>query len=369
MSLQNRIVLSVAIALGWAIAKVPAAQAGLLIGNTEANNIVIFDERTGRFGGEFIPAKGAFYELTSPDDLTFGRDGNLYISVGDNTSGAILRFNGTTGEFIDRFDRGGMLMRPYGTAFGPDGNLYVSSFRSDQILRYSGTTGEFIDVFAAGNGTANGLNGPNDLLFADNGDLYVTTQGSVADGTGEVSFQFASQILRYNIFAPDQGAIVFDEPNVAPNSTGFVSLLGLTFGTQSDLIVSDFANAIRRYDLSTGNLLTEVSSSYPGFMGNVAIDPDGNIYAPGFDFLNKNIGAVARFDADGNPLPATGESGSIFIPATNNLKRPIGIAYTPVKVPEPGALLGLVGVAALGFSFRRKRGRIARKQERSPSSL
>ncbi|MBD2091349.1 PEP-CTERM sorting domain-containing protein [Microcoleus sp. FACHB-1515] len=355
IAFQNRVVLSAAIGLGLAIAATSAARAGLLVGNTEANNIVIFDERTGRFGGEFIPAKGAFYELNSPDDLTFGQDGNLYISVGDNTSGAILRFDGTTGEFIDRFDQGGMLMRPYGTAFGPDGNLYVSSFRSDEILRYSGTTGEFLDVFAAGTGTANGLNGPNDLLFADNGDLYVTTQGSVADGTGEISYQFASQILRYNIFAPEQGAIVFDEPDVAPNSTGFVSLLGLTFGTQNDLIVSDFANAIRRYDLATGDLLTEVSSSYPGFMGNVAINPDGNIYTPGFDFLNKNIGGVSRFDADGNPLPATDESGSIFIPATNNLKRPIGIAYTPAQVPEPSIVFGLVGAAALGWKVRRKR--------------
>ncbi|NJL21866.1 MAG: PEP-CTERM sorting domain-containing protein, partial [Leptolyngbyaceae cyanobacterium SM1_3_5] len=206
-----------------------------------------------------------------------------------------------------------------------------------------------------GSGTANGLNGPNDLLFADNGDLYVTTQGSVADGTGEISYQFASQILRYNIFAPEQGAIVYDQPDVAPNSTGFVSLLGLAFGTQNDLVVSDFANAIRRYDLASGDLLTEVSSSYPGFMGSVAIDPDGNLYAPGFDFLNKNIGGVARFDPVGNPLPATGESGSIFIPATNTLKRPIGIAYTPVKVPEPGAMLGLLGVAALGWKLRRNK--------------
>lgn len=335
-----------------AIVGTPAVRAAILVGNTQSDNIVIFDEQTGRYGGEFIPAKGALYELTSPDDLTFGGDGNLYVSVGDNTSGAILRFDGKTGAFLNRFDRGGMLMRPYGSAFGPDGNLYVSSFRSDQILRYGGTTGDFIDVFAAGTGTANGLNGPNDLLFNDSGDLYVTTQGSVADGKGEISYQFPSQILRYNIFTAPT-ATVFDEPAVAPGSFGFVSLLGLGFGTQDDLVVTDFANAIRRYDLKTGSLINQFSSSYPGFMGNIAIDPSGNLYTPGFDFLSNNIGAVSRFDPSGNPLPSAGESGSILIPATATLNRPIGIAYTPIKVPESGTVLGVLSVAVLGLRLRR----------------
>lgn len=348
-------VLSASVGFGTlAIAGMPVVNAAILVGNTQSDNIVIFDEQTGRYGGEFIPAKGEFYELTSPDDLTFGLDGNLYISVGDDTSGAILRFDGKTGAFLNRFDSGGMLMRPYGTAFGPDGNLYVSSFRSDQILRYSGTTGDFIDVFATGSGTSNGLNGPNDLLFDDNGDLYVTTQGSVEDGTGGIDYRFSSQVLRYNIFAPESEAIVFDEPTAAPDSFGFVSLLGLAFGTQDDLIVSDFANAVRRYDLETGDLLSEFSSSYSGYMGNITTDPNGNLYTPGFDFLSDNIGAVSRFDPNGNPLPALGESGSLLIPATTNLKRPIGIVYTPSKVPEPGTILGILGVAALGLKLQRR---------------
>jgi len=90
-------------------------------------------------------------------------------------------------------------------------------------------------------------------------------------------------------------------------------------------------NAVRRYDLGTGNLLGELSSSYPGFIGNITTDPNGN------------------------PLPAIGESGSVFIPATTKLQRPIGIAYTSSKVPEPGTVLGVLVIAALGLTLNRKK--------------
>jgi len=57
----------------------------------------------------------------------------------------------------------------------------------------------------------------------------------------------------------------------------------------------------------------------------------------------------------GNPLPAVGESGSVLIPATTKLQRPIGIAYTASKVPEPGTVLGVLVIAALGLTLNRKK--------------
>jgi hypothetical protein len=51
--------------------------------------------------------------------------------------------------------------------FGPDGNLYVSGTGSDNVVRYNGTSGEFIDVFIpAGSG---GLNGHSYILFKSDG--------------------------------------------------------------------------------------------------------------------------------------------------------------------------------------------------------
>jgi hypothetical protein len=39
--------------------------------------------------------------------------------------------------------------------FGLDGNLYVSDYYNNAILRYNATTGAFMDVFASGGGLAN----------------------------------------------------------------------------------------------------------------------------------------------------------------------------------------------------------------------
>jgi hypothetical protein len=47
------------------------------------------------------------------------------------------------------FAEGDQLGDPVVLGFVPDGNLYVASFHSHGVLRYDGSTGTFIDVFAA----------------------------------------------------------------------------------------------------------------------------------------------------------------------------------------------------------------------------
>ncbi|MCY7324238.1 MAG: PEP-CTERM sorting domain-containing protein, partial [Phormidesmis sp. CAN_BIN36] len=76
------------------------ADAALLVGNTRSNNVVIYDD-AGNFRGDFVaPGSGG---LLDPDDLTFGLDGNLYVSSGSGSTGEILRYDGKTGTFIDKF--------------------------------------------------------------------------------------------------------------------------------------------------------------------------------------------------------------------------------------------------------------------------
>src|SRR5262249_59406016 len=87
-------------------------------------------------------ALGAFVaggNLSGPVHAVFGPDGNLYVSSIDN--GKVLRYNGTTGAFLNTFvdniphgfvvtdpqTQAGFAIGPLGLAFGPDGNLYVSN--------------------------------------------------------------------------------------------------------------------------------------------------------------------------------------------------------------------------------------------------
>ena len=337
-------------------------QGTFLVSNSRGNNVLRFDGNTGNYLGEFIPPGSG--GLSNPDQIVFGPDGNgddksdIYIASGDKpgnsgepTASAVLRYDGITGAFIDKFvgdnpntagDETGGLFRPYGLAFGPDGNFYVNSFLSDQILRYNGKTGQFIDVFASGNQQAGGLNGPNNLLFAPDGNFYVTTQGSVArDGKADYSASFPSQVLRYN---PQTGqSSIFASPDPSPRSQGFTSLLGIAIGpSDGDLYVSDFANDIRRYNLKSGELVKVLSTNYTdtspssNYIGSLAFSPIGNLFVVGFDNrANANgVGAVLRYNGKTDePLPISGNPGSsnssIFVPPDSKLERPIGISFFP----------------------------------------
>jgi sugar lactone lactonase YvrE len=342
--------LGLAFALASVLGAAPAAAATLLIGNTRGNNVVVADTVKNTLRDFIAAGSGG---LVDPDDLTYGPDGNLYVSSGTSTGGAILRFNGRTGAFIDVFATAPSLKRPYGNAFGPDGKLYVASFRSDQILRFDGTTGAFLDVFAQGNGQADGLNGPNDLVFGPDGALYVTTQGSVADGQGGIAFTQKSQVLRYDT-ATGVGTVFADQPPPRPESFGFVSFLGLAIGPDGKLWTSDFAGGLRVYDPATGALTQEIGTNFTAtvpsnnYTGNLAF-VGGKLFVPGFDFTQANAGSLMAFDLTG----AAPDFSTLFRdnPA---LLRPIGVVgLAPAPIPLPAGvwlMAGALGLLALARS-------------------
>jgi sugar lactone lactonase YvrE len=378
-NLKTSLVLSVTTALVGFFA--PQAEAFLLVANSEGNTIVLVDESSGSVLGNFTtPGAGG---LRSPDDLTFGPDGNLYVSMGGSNSiplidalypqdSAVLRF-APNGQFLGVAAFGNGLTRPYGNAFGPDGNLYVASFRSNQILRFNGTTGEFLDVFASdlngGFGTENGLNGPNGLLFTPDGSLLVTTEGTVNKPDGTLDFKYKSQVLRYT---PDQvlgkipttiPELFIDQPAVLPDTFGFVSLLGLVLSPdEKSVFVSDFAGGIREYDLATRSLVNLLSTNYTGttpsqnFVGSLTFGTgatSSTLFAVGFNNSAgaDNIGTVLAYaNADGSPTAFTGAAFT-----DGRLVRPIGVTST--AVPEPTAIAGTVlALGGLATRWKKRRG-------------
>ncbi len=137
--------------------------------------------------GDFIDVFASGSGLDFPIGLVFGPDGNLYVSSANTDE--VLRYNGTTGAFIDAFVSAGSggLDAPNGLVFGPDGNLYVTSVDTDEVLRYNGASGAFIDAFvSAGSG---GLAAPIGPVFGPDGNLYVSSGDT-------------NQVLRYEGFPP-----------------------------------------------------------------------------------------------------------------------------------------------------------------------
>src|SRR5262249_36759798 len=70
-----------------------------------------------------------------------------YLLVGSYDNNSVLRYNETTGAFVDQFDPHNLanLKNPVGGVFGSDGNLYVSSGiflkNNQKVLQYNGMTG------------------------------------------------------------------------------------------------------------------------------------------------------------------------------------------------------------------------------------
>jgi streptogramin lyase len=124
----------------------------LYVGNWGSGQILRFDGTTGAFIDVFAESPG-----NRVGDIDFGPDGNLYAYIcpltavdcfGAVDSGAIWRFDGRTGASLGSFIPAGALF----FEFGPDGKLYAPKGAASQVLRYDATTGAFIDVFASGGG-------------------------------------------------------------------------------------------------------------------------------------------------------------------------------------------------------------------------
>ncbi len=203
---------------------------------TQGYGVLRYDGTTGAYIDVFVYGREVLDEAWH---LTFGPDGNLYVS--SNGFDLVARFDGTSGEFIDVFASDGGLSRPTGLVFGPDDNLYVASGLSNKVLRYNGTTGEFIDVFAGGPE----MYAPKGLDFGPDGHLYVCNST-------------LPNILRYNGTTGVFAGVFASGPLYWPYD--------LTFGPDGTLYVADRRSgtaptgAIARFEGPSVTIIPTVST-------------------------------------------------------------------------------------------------------------
>ena len=155
---------------------IPGPGDDLFVFSPGGNAVFRYDKNTGQAEGTLAePAKG----LTTPHSGVIGPDGLLYVvnapsldgNVGRGTDG-IEQYNPATGAYLGRFAD---ISSPFGITFGPDGDLYVSSTlayspvtpNSDYISRFDGNSGTFLGV------AVRDIKVPFTMAWHPSGDLLV----------------------------------------------------------------------------------------------------------------------------------------------------------------------------------------------------
>jgi hypothetical protein len=271
----------------------------LLVCSFVADAVHRFDLDDGTWLGDLGPTA----DLDGALGIVVGPDGAIYVA--SEESNMVLRYDGATGAFVDRFvwddprtpdDESGGISGPGAVLFDADGAFYVSSFDSDAVMRYDGTSGAFDAVFVpTGSG---GLNGPDaGTVFGPDGNLYVPGY-------------YSNTIPRYDGVTGDPlgdftPSDMLEEPRT------------VVFEGDHLYVANEGTDEVLRFDASTGDFVDVFVEAGAGGLnapGGMVFGPDGVLHV-----ASVNGNTVLRFDGEGEPLPTLVDAASAGIEAPTHI--------------------------------------------------
>jgi uncharacterized protein (TIGR03437 family) len=281
-------------------------QGGELFLASENLNIVLhYTLSSGALIGTFAndPA------ISSPREIIFGPDGNMYVSVVGTNS--VLQLNGSTGALIKVFATTN-LNYPRGLAFGPDGNLYVANADANNVLRFNGTTGAYMDIFTNG-GVSSFLSG---VAFTPRVTPPPPAGPSISEAVS------ASAFGGFTSVAPGSWVEIYGS-NLAPSTQGWTGAdftgnnaptmldgVSVSIGGQAafvDYVSAAQVNAQLPSNISTGGALqlTVTNANGASTPVNITVNAtEPGLLAPASFKIGANQYAVAQFSDGTYVLPA-----------------------------------------------------------------
>jgi sugar lactone lactonase YvrE len=145
-----------------------------------------------------IPAGCPTTPFINPEGVAFGPDQNLYVSdagfgcadpsvPGGSADSGVYKYD-INGNFLGSFIAPNILSTPIDLVFGPDGDLYVTDSGA-RVARFNGTTGAELPDFVASGGSAGPLIGPTFLAFSESAAAKIAaTSGSGQSATTNTAF-------------------------------------------------------------------------------------------------------------------------------------------------------------------------------------
>ena len=230
---------------------------------------------------------------------SFDRDGNLYVT--DIPNGRVFRLTPDAGwTLVAEYDGW-----PNGLKIHKDGRIFITDYKRG-LLHLDLASGKVTPLLETAH--SEGFKGPNDLVFASNGDVYFTDQGQTGmhDQTGRVwRWRVDGRLDRLIATVPSPNGIVL---NLAENQV---------------YVAATRANAVWRLPLmgdgtvSKAGIFIRLSGGNAGPDG-MALDEEGGLVV-----AHIGIG-VWRFDRLGRPTHLVGLDDSLctnvaFGPGTGTL--------------------------------------------------